>query len=65
MIQGYQELFNQDRPDIHGICMSLDKFVGFIGEDHDDIIVKGRQNITFKAESKDNQNLFWFYQELS
>lgn len=51
MIQGYQELFNQDRPDIHGICMSLDKFVGFIGEDHDDIIVKGRQNITFKAKS--------------
>ena len=60
LIQQYQELFNQEKPDIRSICMSLDKFVEFMGEDHDDIMVKGnRLNITFKAKHPKTIKLYF------
>jgi hypothetical protein len=39
MINRYQELFNQEKPDIRSICLSLDKFVNFMDEDHKEIIM--------------------------
>ncbi len=51
MIENYQKLYNQTKPDIRSICMSLDKFVGFMGEDQDEIVINGRCNTTFKAKT--------------
>jgi len=48
MIEKYQEWYDQDRPDIQSICMSLDKFIEFMGKDHDEIRVN--VNRTFKAK---------------
>lgn len=44
MIKQYQDLFNQERPDIRSICISLDKFVGFMSEDQDDIKFSRAEN---------------------
>lgn len=59
MIQQYQELFNQDKPDIRSICMSLDKFVGFMAEDHEDIVIHGRWNTTFKAKTSKTIKIYF------
>jgi len=59
MIESYQKLFNQDKPDIRSICMSLDKFVGFMGEDHDDIVINGRCNTTFKAKKSKTIKIYF------
>ena len=39
LIEKYQELFNQDKPDIRSICLSLDKFIQFLDQDHEDIMM--------------------------
>jgi len=52
-------MINQDKPDIQGICVSLDKFVSFMSVDHEDII-SGKGGI-FKAKApKTMQNYFGF-----
>jgi integrase len=59
LIRQYQDMINQDKPDIQGICVSLDKFVGFMSIDHEDIVsAKGG---IFKAKSpKTISNYFGF-----
>ena len=39
MIDKYQELFNQTKPDIRSICLSLDKFIQFLDQDHEEIMM--------------------------
>ena len=39
MIEKYQALFNQDKPDVRSICLSLDSFVSFLDKDHREIIL--------------------------
>lgn len=39
MIEKYQELFNQDKPDIRSICLSLDKFIQFLDQEHEEIMM--------------------------
>ena len=48
IIEKYRSWFDQNKPDIQSICMSLDKFVEFMGKDHDEIQVN--VNRTFKAK---------------
>lgn len=57
MIEKYQNWINQDKPDIRSICMSLDKFVSFMGKDHDDILVN--TNATFKAKQPKTIKLYF------
>ena len=60
IIENYQELFNQTKPDIRSICLSLDKFVGFMGEDHEDILVYGnRNNVIFKAKTSKTIKIYF------
>ncbi len=66
MISQYQEWFNQDKPDIRSICLSLDKFVGFMSEDHEDIVISNNQysnadfhNTTFKAKTGKTIKLYF------
>ncbi|WP_182128421.1 site-specific integrase [Nitrosopumilus sp. b3] len=51
MIQYYQELFNQNKPDIRRICLSLDNFIQFLNEDHDEIILNKIGQKLFKKKS--------------
>lgn len=52
VIEKYQELFNQDKPDVRSICLSLDKFVQFLDQDHDEIIMNPDSAPTlFKSKS--------------
>jgi len=59
MIENYQKLFNQDKPDIRSICISLDRFVEFMGEDHDEIVINGRCNTTFKAKKSKTIKIYF------
>ena len=45
------------RPDIRSICNSLDSFVGFMGEDHDDI--HQSENATFKKKSSKTTEMYF------
>jgi len=49
MIERYQRWFNQDKPDVRSICMSLDKLVNFMGKDHDEIMIS--ENTSFKGKT--------------
>jgi len=51
MIVKYQELFALKQPDIRNICLSLDKFVQFLGQDHEEIILNPLTDFTFKKKS--------------
>ncbi len=59
LISQYQEMFEKTKPDIQGICISLDKFVRFMSKSHDDIAVGNGS--TFKAKApKTMRNYFGF-----
>ena len=45
------------RPDIRSICNSLDSFVGFMREDHDDI--HQSENVTFKRKSSKTTEMYF------
>lgn len=62
MIEKYQILFNQDKPDIRSICLSLDNFVSFLDKDHDEIILNPNQApMHFKRKTpKTIKNYFSF-----
>ena len=44
MIERYQEMLKIDdkkrEPDIRSVCLSLDKFIQFLDQDHDEIILR-------------------------
>ena len=48
MIENYQSLFKDG--DIRSICLSLDKFVQFLNQDHPEIILNPLTNVTFKKK---------------
>ena len=59
LISQYQEMFAEEKPNIQGICISLDKFVRFMSKSHDDIAVGNGS--TFKAKApKTMRNYFGF-----
>ena len=49
MIERYQALVKES--DIRSICLSLDRLVQFLNQDHDDIILNPMTNLTFKKKS--------------
>jgi len=56
IISRYQTWINQDKPDVRSICLSLDKFVYFMTQDHPEIVVNNigtyrDTELTFKAKS--------------
>lgn len=52
MIEKYQEWIGLDKPDIRSICMSLDKFVQFLNDDHPEIIVRnGVSKVPFRRKN--------------
>ena len=52
VIEKYQELFNQNKPDIRSICLSLDKFIQFLDQEHEEIILNPKwAPSTFKRKS--------------
>ena len=64
MIEEYQKWYNPKprtdilvRPDIRSICNSLDSFVGFMGEDHDDIYYS--ENAPFKKKSSKTTEMYF------
>lgn len=60
MIEKYQELFNQDKPDIRSICLSLDKFVQFLDQNHEEIPIKLSHTTTsFKRKSPKTIKLYF------
>ena len=59
MIERYQALAKEG--DIRSICLSLNKFVQFLNEDHEDILLNEIGNRTFKKKSfKSIENYFGF-----
>lgn len=59
IIQRYQALAKEG--DIRSICLSLDKFVQFLNQDRDDILLNSIGNRTFKKKSfKTIENYFGF-----
>jgi len=59
LIRQYQDMFNLDKPDIQGICVSLDKLVRFMSVDHEDI-VSAKGGIFKAKQPKTIQNYFGF-----
>jgi integrase len=64
MVEQYLTLYNPKpnpnvlvRPDIRSICNSLDSFVGFMGENHDEIQLS--ENATFKKKSSKTTELYF------
>lgn len=62
MIKKYQELFNQTKPDIRSICLSIDKFINFLDKDHDDIILNSEYAPTpFKRKSPGTIKVYFVF----
>ncbi len=49
MIERYQALVKEG--DIRSVCLSLDKFIQFLNQDHEDIILNPMTDLTFKRKS--------------
>jgi integrase len=56
MIEKYSTWFNQDKPDLRSILLSLDKFVQFMNIPHDDIFIG---KVTFKKKSPKTIHLYF------
>lgn len=56
MIEKYQKWFEQDKPDLRSILLSLDKFVQFMNKDHEEIMA-GKS--TFKRKSPKTIQLYF------
>ncbi len=68
MIEKYQNWFKPDRvdgerpdPDIQSICISLGKFVQFMNQDHEDIIIYEKNSIIFKRKSPKTIKLYFSF----
>lgn len=61
MIQKYSQWFNQEKPDIRSICLSLDKFVRFMTKDHKDIVIFRRGSETRTFEKKTSQTIRLYF----
>ncbi len=74
MIEQYQKWYNPKpdpevlvRPDIDSICRSLDQFVGFLDEPHEDIVIsvnKKGDETTFKEKSAKTIQLYFSWIKL-
>jgi integrase len=51
MIEKFQEWFNQPKPDVRSICLSLDKFVKFLDSDNDQVKLDSITGLKFKRKS--------------
>ena len=51
MVQKYCNYLGKDRPDVKSVCMSLNKFVAFLSQDREEIIMKGLSSRKFKKKS--------------
>jgi integrase len=68
MIEKYQKWFKPDRidgerpdPDIQSICISLGKFVQFMNQEHEDIIIYPKNSIIFKRKSPKTIKLYFSF----
>jgi integrase len=51
MITKYQNWYNQPKPDIRSICLSLDKYVKFLDTDDETILLPSISGLKFKRKS--------------